>query len=82
MLKKKLNCYEFDILLKQKEDNVEVMINGEHFFTIEEITILELDDKKIIDFASSSYEKWELNKVEKFKSHDFVSDGSTCKDDR
>jgi hypothetical protein len=82
MQKKKLNCYEYDILLKQNGDDVDVVVNGENFIKIEDINVLDLADKKIIDFTSINYEKWAFGETKTLKSHDFVSDGSTCKDGR
>jgi hypothetical protein len=82
MEKKKIECYEYNILLKQLDDHVSVVVNGEDFMLLLDCTISELDDKKIIDFASTAYEKWGFGEAHYFPGSDFITDGSSCKDSR
>jgi hypothetical protein len=76
------DCFDYSILLKEVEPNIEVWVNGEHFMTISDVIIDEVDEDKIINFTQTGYEKWGFSAPHQYEGKDWMSDGSSCKGSR
>ena len=82
MTKKTITCPEYNILVKENEENLSVFVNGELFASIEELSLDDLDEEKLTTFIFNNYEKWgSLNSLQ-LNKFDFMKDGATCAESR
>lgn len=71
MKKRLLICNEYTILVKEKEHNLLIEVNGDSFATVENATIDKLDSNKIVSLVINQYEKWAFGPIIKLKNEDY-----------